>query len=374
MKRIIVVLLFLVFTASMLAQNAYNVSLIYPQPILNILKVSYLDPDQPNSQPILFSLKTEIAPKHINDSAERASYELKVEFFWNGGFLTDTTLEPVEHPSESNEFGGEFFTTNRDLITSSSNRFFEADGGFSFDDIMDSNSQFKDFVLETGKLPDGDYEIRITLIPDNPSLYTGAVTSRSFSVRGIQSVRIISPGVLAGSANIPTITQPVLFNWNTSGFNNSFSVEIKEFDQTYELDPTNIEFNGRTVEEADVPNQTIYTPTYSFQENKYYAWRAKVLFVGEETLNQDNYEQYLSSNYYVFKFGCGPNTEVGNAFQEQFLNNLKNLNIAEINALLEAGYFPKDGINLNGKTYYGKEAVDMLRDLFMTYSIEVSVE
>lgn len=374
MKRIIVVLVFLIITLCIMAQNAFELSLNYPHPILNILKATYLDPNQPSSQPILFSLKINIPPKHSDDEAERADYDLDVDFFWNGRELTGTTLEPAQGHSESTQFGRFFFVTNQDVITSTSNRYFEADGGFSFEDILDSNAQFKDFVLETGRLPDGDYEIRVTLIPENPTLYTGDVTSKSFSVRGIQSVRLLSPGVLAGSANIPSITQPIVFNWNTSGFNNNFSIEIKEFDQAYELDPSNIEFNGRTVERTEIASQTIYTPTYNFQENKYYAWRARVLFVGEETLNQYNHNQYLSSNYNVFKFACGPSVDVENAFQEEFLSNIKNLNIAEINALLEAGFLPQDGINLNGKTYYGKEAVDMVKDLFMTYTIEVSVE
>lgn len=374
MKKFIVFILFFILTATMFASDAYKVELRSTQPTLNILKVSYFDPAQPYSQPILFTLKTTIPSKHSSDPTERAGYEIVIGFKWNDNPLTGTTLKPVDYVSQSNKFDSEFTVTNRDLITGSSNKYFEADGGFSFDDILDSNPQFKDFVLETGRFPDGNYTIDITLTPDNTSLYQGDDTSVSFSVRGIQSVRLISPGVLAGSSNIPIIFKPIIMNWTTSGFENDFVVEIKEFDQPYELESANIEYNGRIVEQEEIKNQSIYMPTYSFQENKYYAWRAKVKFIGEETLNQIDHEQFIASNYNVFKFGCGPTVNVPNAFQEQFLDNLKNLNIAEINALLEAGYFPKDGINLNGKTYYGREAAEMIRDLFMTYTIEVSVE
>ncbi len=374
MKRIIVFLLFFVFITTIFANNAYVVRLSCTQPVLNILKVSYFDPAEPYSQPTLFCLTTTIPPQHENDSNDFASYELSVDFFWNGDRLTGTTLNPVDYPSLSNEFGRLFSVTNRDLITSTDNNFFEADGGFSFDDIIDSNPKFKDFVLETGRFPDGNYRIDIALTPEDEGLYQGDQASVSFSVRGIQSVRVISPGVTVGSTNIPTKFQPIIFNWTTSGFNNNFIIEIKEFDQIYELDPTNIEYNGRVVESQEVYNNTIYNPTFAFQEDKYYAWRAKVKFVGEESLNQEGYEQYLASSYHVFKFGCAPNVDIPNPFQEELFNNLLNLNIAEINALIEAGYFPKDGIQLNGQTIYGKEAVDKLRALFMTYDIEVSVE
>lgn len=374
MKKTLVFLLFLIFTTTIFANNAYDINLSCTQPTLNILKVSYFDPAEPYSQPTLFCLTTTIPSRHLNDGNILATYQLNIDFFWNGNRLSGTNLEPVLNQSISNEFGRAFSVTNRDLITSSDNNYFEADGNFSFEDIMDSNSQFKDFVLETGRLPDGNYRIDITLTPEDETLYDGDQASVSFSVRGIQSVRVISPGVIAGSTDIPTLFHPVIFNWTTSGFENDFVVEIKEFDQPYELDPSNIEFSGRLVEREDININTIYNPMYIFQEGKYYAWRAKVKFAGEESLNQDGYEQYLASNFYVFQFGCAPATDVPNAFQAELLKSLQNLNIAEINSLLEEGYSPKDGIHLNGKTYYGKEAVDKLRALFMTYSIEVSVE
>jgi hypothetical protein len=134
MKRIIVFSLFLVFTATMMAQSTYQVSINYPQDKLNVLKVSYLDPDQPYSQPILFRLKI-TPPEGV--TLESAAYTLKIEFLWNNGSLTTTTLTPIE--VGPNTYGSNFSFTNRDLITSTSNRFFEADSGFSFDDIIFKN-------------------------------------------------------------------------------------------------------------------------------------------------------------------------------------------------------------------------------------------
>jgi hypothetical protein len=374
MKRILVFSLLFIVSATLFANNPYSITLTPTQPVLNILKVSYFDPAESYSQPILFNLRTTIPAKHEQDMAEKADYTLHIDFFWNGNPLSGTTLEPVDYPSISNDFGKTFLVTNRDVITSEDNRFYEADGDFSFDDIMDNNSQFKDFVLETGRLPDGNYRINIALVPKDITLYDGDNTSMNFSVRGIQSVRLISPGVFAGSADIPTIFNPIILNWTTSGFNNNFVVEIKEFDQPYELDPSNIENNGRVVELEEISHLTVYNPTYSFLDSKYYAWRVKVNFVGEESLNQEGHEQFLASNYNVFAFSCAPNTDVPNAFQAEFLQSLKGLNIPEINSLLEEGYLPKDGIQLNGQIHYGKDAVNKLRKLFMTYTIDVSVE
>ena len=374
MKKTFIFFLLLIFSWTLLVSNNYIITGRSTQTTLNILKVSYFDPSMPLSQPLLFNLDIQIPDQVEEDVNDQAEYKLFIEIFWNGNLLTDTTLEPIEGPSPSHDFGTSFTVTNRDLITAEDNRYFVADGNFSFDDVIDNNEDFKDFLLDTGLFPDGSYRIDIELRPDDLAYYSGSSTSINFTVRGIQSVRLISPGVLVGSHNIPEIFKPIIFNWTTSGINNSYVVEIKEFDQEYELDPSNLEFNGRIVEEGELENRTVYQPEYSFQEGKYYAWRTQVKFVGEETLNQPDHNRYLSSNYNVFKFACAPTTNVPNAFQEEFENNLKNLNIAEINSLLEAGYFPKDGINLNGKTYYGKEAVDKLRELFSTYTIEVSVE
>ncbi len=373
MKKIITFLSLIVFTCLIYANTAYQISGSVRQPSLNILKVSYFDPTQPYSQPIIFNLDITIPAQDASDTDRQADYDLNIDLYWNGNLLTCTTLNPIESPSPSNQYDSHFIVTNRDLITSEDNRFFEAESNFSFDDIMENNSQFEDFLLETGLFPDGQYRIEIALEPKN-SLYQGDSTIITFSVRGIQSVRVISPGVLPGSANIPIENKPIIFNWNASGFNNLYVIEIKEFDQAYELDPSNIEYNGRIVEQEQVSNISVYTPQYNFQENKYYAWRAKVKYIGEETLNQSEYDQYLASSYYVFQFGCSPSVEVINAYQEELENNLMNLNIAEINALLEAGYLPKDGILLNGKKYYGKEAVDKIRELYSTYDIEISVE
>ncbi len=373
MKKTIVFLLFLLVTASIFANNTYMVSGSTSQSTLNILKVSYFDPSQPYSQPILFNLNISIPPQADNDASDQAEYDVNIDLFWNGNLLTGTSLRPIDGFSPANQFNSSFNVTNRDLITSESNRFFEAESDFSFDDVMENNSQFEDFLLETGRFPDGQYRIEIEIVPDN-SLYQGASTVVSFAVRGIQSVRLISPGHVVGATNIPLISKPIIFNWNTSGFNNSYVVEIKEFDQEYELDPSNIEYNGRLVEEEWVNNMSVYNPTYNFQENKFYAWRVKVKYIGEESLNQAGHDQYIASSYNVFQFTCAPSEKVPNAFQEQLESNLLNLNIAEINVLLNAGYLPKDGIQINGKTVYGKEAVDRIRELFSTYEIEVSVE
>ncbi len=373
MKKNLIFLLLFVLTTTIFAETAYLVTGSSTQSNLNILKVSYFDPSQPYSQPILFNLNITTPDKAPDDVSDRAEYDLNIKLFWNGNELTGTSLSPIEGFSQANQFSTSFNVTNRDVITSNDNRFFEADNNFSFDDVMENNSQFEDFLLETGRFPDGQYRIEIELVPENP-LYQGDSTIISFSVRGIQSVRIISPGVLAGSTNIPLLAKPIIFNWTSSGYNNAYVIQIKEFDQPYELDPSNLEFNGRVVEEEWVNNMTVYNPSYNFQEGKYYAWKAKVKYIGEESLNQEDFDQYLSSSYHVFQFACAPTSEVPNAFQEELENNLLNLNIAEITALLESGYLPKDGIQLNGKTIYGKEAVDRIRDLFSTFEIEVSVE
>lgn len=373
MKRLMIIFLILSLTSILFGNNIYELTGSSSHAVLNILKVNYFDPSQPYSQPLLFNLTIKIPEKLTEDDSDRADYNLMINLYWNGNLLTSTNLEPVDVISPSNQYASQFTVSNRDVITSEDNRYFEADGNFSFDDVMENNSQFEDFLLETGRFPDGDYRIDIQLEPEN-SLYQGNSTSINFTVRGIQSVRLLNPGLSSGVTNIPQVFKPLVFNWTSSGFNNSYKVEIKEFDHASELDPSNIEFNGRLVEEEWVNNMSVYSPNYNFQEEKYYAWRVKVRYIGEEALNQEGHNQFMASSYNVFQFASSPVINVANAFQEELEKNLRKLNIAEIISLFDAGYLPKDGIILNGKTYYGKEAVDKIRELFNEYEIEVSID
>ncbi|MFA7056077.1 MAG: hypothetical protein WC155_00770 [Candidatus Cloacimonadales bacterium] len=370
MKRNILLFLFLIIALTLFGSNNYVMDLTCTQPTLNILKANYFDPSLPYSQPILFNLSIQNPSKLSGDSNSELHYSLEVEFFWNNSRLTDTTLEPLNLASV---YGKKINLTNRDIITRDDNNYFEVIGKFSFDDIMDGNSQLKDFIMDTGRFPDGEYRIDIRLIAEGN--YVGTSKSALFTVRNIQNVRLISPGVPAGSSRIPNQCKPIIYNWTSSGFNNKYVIEIKEFDEIYELDPSNIEYNGRTVAEEDVQSRSVYISDYNYQTNKYYAWRAKVKYIGEETLNLgDTHNQFKTSSYNVFKFSGEATTEVTDVFQEEFQNTLLNLNIAEITALFEQGYFPKDGIELNGKKHYGKDAIDKIRELFSTYDIEVSVE
>lgn len=369
MKRDIVLLLLLIFTFSLFGNN-YSMELTCTQPVLNILKANYFDPSEPYSQPNLFNLAIRNPNKAFNDSNTELSYALNVEFFWNSNFLTDVVLKPK---GVATVYGQQIRVTNREVISNLHNNYFKVEGSFSFDDIIDNSTQLKDFVIDTGRFPDGAYRISMELIPDNP-IYQGTSASVTFTVRGIQNVRLISPGVQAGSTNIPKLNQPIIFNWSSSGINNSYVVEIKEFDEAHELNPSNIEYSGRVVVEEDVTNRSVYVSDYNFQPNMYYAWRAKVRYMGEESLNLDNHQQFKASNYFVFKFSSEPTTEISNPFLDELHQTLLNLNIPEITSLFEEGYLPKYSIELNGRVFYGREAIDKLRELFTIYNIEVSVE
>lgn len=369
MKRYIVLLLFFILTLSLFGNN-YIMDLRCTQPVLNILKANYFDPSEPYSQPNLFNLTITNPAQSSNDYNDELEYELKVSIFWNSSLLTETALEPK---SLATIYGKKIRVTNREVISNLGNNYFDVIGDFSFEDIIDNNPQLKDFIMDTGRFPDGAYRIAIELVPDNPS-YQGTSASVTFTVRGIQNVTLISPGVRAGSTNIPKLNQPIIFNWSSSGVNNSYVIEIKEFDEADELNPSNIEYSGRVVVEENVAIRSVYVSNYNFQPDMYYAWRAKVRYVGEESLNLDNHLQFKASNHFVFKFSSEPTTEISNPFLDELHQTLLKLNIPEITSLFEEGYLPKQAITLNGELYSGKEAIDKLRELFMIYNIEVSVE
>lgn len=370
MKKVLLLFLSILVTLTLFGNSNYTMELTCTQPTLNILKANYFDPSLPYSQPILFNLAISNPPKNSQDSNTKLNYELKVVFYWNGNLLTETSLEPI---GVARSYGQQIRVTNRQVVTNIDNNYFEVIGDFSFDDIMDGNAQLKSFILDTGRFPDGEYRVALELIPEGN--YIGTSNSVSFTVRGIHNVRLVSPGVPAGFSEIPNQCKPIIYNWSSPGFNNKYVIEIKEYDEAYELDPSNIEFTGRVVVEEDVQNRSVYVSDYNYQTNMYYAWRAKVKYIGEETLNLGvTHNQYIASSYNVFRFSAEPTTDITNIFQEDFENTLLNLNIPEITALLQQGYLPKDGIHFNGKEVYGKEAIDKLRELFSVFDIEVSAE
>ena len=152
MRKVILVLL-LISSFGLFAEQL-DVEIFPNNLIFNYFYPAYLDANNPELQPQLFTLTaTNNGPEAI------MGYEVHLSFYWRGDLLLDGV---VVTPKEEGDYytissGGTITINSRDIIISNDTNGFNSESEFDFETIMDNNPDFKDMVLELGYLPDGEY-------------------------------------------------------------------------------------------------------------------------------------------------------------------------------------------------------------------------
>ncbi len=371
MRKYVLLFIVLLLSVTINAQDSFDINIASTRPILNEFKISYVDPASPQAQPYLFYMDIEV-PAYNEENFMDAPYHLNLSFWWNDHEIFDTKLVPINAAlSPSNSFR----VFNKDLITSVGSTFFEFAPGedISLEEIINNSPELEDFVLETGRFPDGTYRFDVELVANIENL-SNKSSSTSFLVQSIQNVHLINPGIGNTSYDIPIVTEPITFNWNSAGIDNKYQIEIREYDELYEFQNDNAEINGRIVVKDNIEKIRFYQADYNFKDEKYYGWRINVSFTDEMSLNLDSDKQALHSEFKFFQYKSSQGNPVSNVFIDDFLEALKQLDNDEINAILKSGYLPKGGLELNGQYYYGKQALDLIKDLKDIDILDTSIE
>ena len=354
MKRILFITLigFLsfidLFTAVTLEINPNNV-------VYNYFYPSYIDPENPGAQPILFWLTA------INEGNEDiTNYEIRLGFQWRDILLVDNAIikpQPgsIYYVFEVNET---FSLSSRDIILAEDTGDFYIEEGFEFDELIDANDEFKDLVLELGYFPDGDYIFSVQLFDENgyeisqPAIFT-------FTIITPTSITLISPGNPVG----PSITNIADSNPYFVWFSNMINYEFRLYELDREItDPEDIELQYEPYYEDFVYNNLVYSyPPQAppLRDGNIYGWQ----ILADVVTPMQTKEEKLKSNIHVFRISLQEGTD---PLKQLLINFFQQINFEGIEEVLQ---MLKQGYSLNKITWMGEElGVEGLNDLLRQIS------
>lgn len=319
---------------------------------VNAMSTISFDPQEPLSQPPLTNLTIT-----WNGSTGTLIY-LKLAIFWNQNPLLEKEFisKNVWTPPKT------VILSNRDLISNQDNDEFQPIGNsISVDDVINANPLLKSAVM-AGYFPDGNLVLRISV--DTSANFTSEfLQSDTFTikVRNAGAIYLLSPGVAIGQ-NPPQISQrPLSFQWNSvsTGFNKS-SLIVREYPANNPPSQNNIENTGNLFySNPDVSSG--FSDFLAFNPGNYYAWQITTTLFNEFTIQNQNLQPKLKSNWFVFRYvNESQNTNETAAEMQAQLNILNN---NALRSILAQGYTLVGTVIYEGRTYSGQDALDLLSGL-----------
>jgi hypothetical protein len=359
MKRIST-LIFLICIAVVGLNAKIDLSFSPSQIRVNELKTLSFDPIRPQTQPLLTTLT-------MTNKGAADKVNLEILLSWNGEFILNEgearfiSKEPLAK-------GGSIVLTNRDLISQEGNHSFSKDGDFDFDiiEILSNLSNLKDAVL-AGSFPDGVLVMEVKTKPESAPENEWQRKSFSITVRNLNSITPLSPGKPIGQV-APKITDlPATFFWQVqkTDFNKKEYLVIYEFPPNRAPTPTNITSSGRKVFEGEADSG--FNQFLPFNDGYTYVWQVYIplydIYNPDADFKRSHEKNILRSNWFTFQYKANRDeAEAINEFQAA-LNMLKN---KVIDSARNLGYTPLGDVILNGKTYRGMEAIDIIMELVGT--------
>ncbi|MBN2461946.1 MAG: hypothetical protein JXB60_10125 [Candidatus Cloacimonetes bacterium] len=347
-----ITLLFLVFLLLTSALDANSVVIeINPQAMVyNYFYPSYIDPGNPESQPLLFWLTvTNTGEEDILD------YEVWISFRWGEyELISNARVKPKPgSPYETILTGQSFQFTSRDIIVSDESGYFYAIEGLDLEDILDYNDEFKDRVLALGYFPDGYYVFTVQIYNVEGYPLSDPATF-AFTIIAPTSITLISPGNPAGMG-VSSIPDPYpYFIW----FSNMIDYRIRLYELDREIsDPEEIELQYEVYFEDDVYNSVVYSYPLAappLENNRIYGWQV----LADVVTPMMTEEEELKSTINLFRISLEGGINQNDQLLMNFLQQLNVAGIEEILLLLQNGY------SLDKIYWQGEEhAIDILNDL-----------
>ncbi len=358
MKKFLLVLM--IFQCFLLLAEQVEVTVAPNNLIFNYFYPSYIDPKNPEDQPLLFTIT---AMNHTNQDI--SDYEVHLSFAWRGDILVDGV---VVTPKESGSFytipaGGAISISSKDIIISDDTNGFNSESGFDFDDLMDSSPDFKDLLLELGYFPDGEYAMNILLYKNGEAISDNETFS--FTVVSPTPITLISPGSPYGLGDSTISNLNPYFVW----FSNLqyFTFRLYKIEDEFE-NVEDIELMSDPICEIEDLNSTILAYPATAEPLEYgslYAWQVQADLITPLSA----FAKKTSSSFYFFKVDDTP-TGNSNDLMINLFMQLDNDDIKELVNLLKSGYEI-------GNMKFGSEilTVDQLNKLIMqlidgTYTIK----
>jgi hypothetical protein len=370
MKRLVFILVIIgllpVFAS---ARSNFEVNFIPSTIKVNSLSTASFDPTEPNLQPILTTLMI----KNLNTTPSRI--DLKVALYWNNLPLAKTIL-----CSKEGYTIGYCTLNNRDLITNEPTLNFEFKSGsasISVEDILNASSTLKSAAL-AGHFPDGELKFKVWVREYSETPWEGEDNSPSAEfkiiIRNAGNITLLSPGRPIGQNPDKVSGLPISFLWNSqlTGFND-YKLIIREYAPNNPPTINNVDRTGSLFYET--PNSKNEYSGFSdflpFTNGNYYAWKVSTALANEfNPVIKGNENNSLSSNWFVFQFVEEQEAAHNISEFQAHLNMLQNPTLINIHA---QGYVPVGVVIIEGKTYSGQEAINLI-DALLGQDISVELK
>ncbi len=349
-KYIFSVLITLLLATGLFAD--ININFGVESATFNAFYPSYLNPLEPETQPILFTVSIE------NDADTPQDFMLIANLTWNGASLLDDVEITADRALTAHEVWN---LTSRDVFTQTSS-YFSAD--FDFDDIIEGNSNFEDQIMNTGQFPNGVYEF--TIEPQNTSgSNIGDVKNFTFIIQSPAPIILITPGTVLGMTPVEIQDSNPAFIWNSNLASMAYTSGL-----TFTLNVYSLEDIPEALLNADaIGNESPYFTTESpitsvsypadarpLEAGKLYAWQVTFPLVypgssGNEEIKSDMFIFRIASGsdgFTTSSFDPGAGTDDNQQSLEAinyFIQTLPTEYKNEVTKLLNSGFVPKTIIN-----------------------------
>ncbi len=340
MKKIFI-LLFILFCGISFTQ-AFEVNTELTTPMGTFFNTFYpanFNPESPQQQPIFFILNfNSTGTNPITD------YKIHVEVTHADGQAVVDLITNDLSP-EIPVMPGLLSLTNQDVIN---NNPVEYDSSGDYDDLL---SQIEDYVLATGRLPDGDYNFMFQVydLDDNPISVPVSVT---ITIQSPISISLITPGYpLGGFGPMNLMNQFPEFIWFSNLGN--YTLDLYHIDESIES-AQEIELLEKYHTENDIPGNSFIYPASAplLEQGEIYAWRVSA------PLAVPGSNETYQSVFYTFQINMDQGNQIEETIILNFLNQLNTDDIIALQNLLNSGY------NISNVTWQGQQiSVDDLMDI-----------
>lgn len=317
-------LIFLLLPFFLFAQSYdMNIDIVTPMgTYFNTFYPSDFNPEQPENQPIFFQITiSQLTGFPISD------FQIYIKLTW-GGSEAEVWLTPEDTALP-------MVLTNRDVINNNPVGF---DSSGNYDNVFNA---IEDYVLQTGRMPDGNYFFLFRIL-DQSGNQISADKAVTIKIESPVSISLITPGTpLGGYLPMNLMNTNPEFIWFSNLAN--FSFQLYHIDENIDT-AEDIEALQPYYEEILNSNTLIYPSSApQLEDGESYAWRvsAPVVSPGVNSI--------IKSIFYTFNISLEKGSPVDEIILMNFLNQI---NSDYIQVLL---YWLNSGYNLSNITWQGQQ-------------------
>lgn len=355
MKRLYYIVVLMLMGSSLWAEG-FNVRFTPKRLMVNNFSTFDVDPLHPESQPFLTNFT-------VSKTGTAERFEMQVQIKWNNAVIVgenEAIYRSIPEVSESTPMT----LTNRDLVSNQSGVYLHSEANIDLMQAVKAYPTLEEALL-AGYFPDGDLQLYVSVRTLGGSLWEASDVF-TLVVRNAGAIYLNSPGRRINQVPPQVSNLPVSFFWNSvaTTFNDQYLI-IKEFAPSEMPQSHSVQTRGAVVYHSPLPVESGFSDYLPFNAGCYYAWQVYTpLRDGSNPYTPDarnaSDKQRLASAWNVFQYVDDSQDELAAAELYSILSQWSNQAITD---LLMQGYRPTGEVILDGRSYNGAEAMDIMNNL-----------